>query len=436
MTVPQPPPPEASPHNSSLNSSSSPSSSPAYHQLRTLVAAPRQARAIAIGSRPSSLAAAALEQLGLDGAEPSATVDRRLLEGRRHTDERGVLLCLRCRVSHAAEAKTQALYRRFGRSHQLDPIDLAATVLDDAGTPLPWPDGGQDSRHQPFSLSVIESFRPELAGLGHWAQRRVQSHPPLVRLLREHGLLLQRDWSLLGHASPGRMERAWRLHGSTALNGAAVDQLHRRFLDAYQRAEGERRGQRSRWEPDGPFLVALDPAAPAERTLGHLQAMAAALRRERLGSLPLLEQAQLEAIPAPAGPPPPGDRLERLEAALRQALAQQLPALLAADGPEAALRACLWRHYVAGQTQRRIAEACGCCQAKVTRRLQPASHAAAIATTALSLLAGQEGFEAVGRSLPLTETQVNALRDHLLSPPAEGDRPRLALWLEPLLPPR
>jgi hypothetical protein len=215
-----------------------------------------------------------------------------------------------------------------------------------------------------------------------------------------------------------------------------VDQLHRRFLAAYQQAEGKRNGQRSRWEPDGPFLVGLDPAAPAERTLGHLQAMAAALRRERLGSLPLVEPEQLEAIPAPTGPPPPGDQLERLEVALRQALALQLPAMLAADGPEAALRACLWSHYAAGQTQRRIAEACGCCQAKVTRRLQAAAHAAAIATTALSLLAGQAGFESVGTSLPLTETQVNALRDHLLTPPADGDRPRLALWLEPLLPPR
>jgi hypothetical protein len=435
MTLPQPPP-EPSPHDTTASATSNPPASPTYRQLRTLVAAPRQGRAIAVGSRPSSLAAAALEQLGLDGAEPSAAVDRHLLEGRDRADERGVLLCLRCRVSHAAEAKTQALYRRFGRSHQLDPIDLAATVLDDTGTPLPWPDGGQGSGHRPFSLSVIESFRPELAGLGHWAQRRVQSHPPLVQLLREHGLLLQRDWSLLAHASPGRMERAWRLHGRAGLNGAAVDQLHRRFLAAYQQAEGERSGQRSRWEPDGPFLVGLDPAAPAERTLGHLQAMAAALRRERLGSLPLVEPEQLAAIPAPTGPPPQGDQLERLEAALHQALALQLPSLLAADGPEAALRACLWSHYVAGQTQRRIAEACGCCQAKVTRRLQPTAHAAAIATTALSLLAGQPGFEAVGQSLPLTETQVNALRDHLLTPPADGDRPRLALWLEPLLPPR
>jgi DNA-directed RNA polymerase specialized sigma24 family protein len=240
---------------------------------------------------------------------------------------------------------------------------------------------------------VISSFQPDLAGLGHWTRVRVQSHPPLVRLLREHGLLLLRDWSLLAHASPARMARAWRLHGSAALPAALVVALHGRFRDRYRQ---ERRGApRSigRWEPDAAFLVALDPPAPAALTLQRLQAMAAALRRDQLASLPL-----------------------------------------AADGPEAELRACFWRHYARGLNQRAIGQACDrSCQAKVQRRLQLAAHAAVIATTALGQLAGREGFEAVGRSPERTEAQLAALAEHLLAIPDGGDRSRLALWLSPLL---
>ena len=249
-----------------------------YQQMRTVMAAPRLARSIAIGSRFCARAAAMLERLGLAGVTPSAAVDRQLLEARaggqaRELDEAGLLLCLRCRVSHAAEQKILALVRHFGQRHQLDRIDLAATVLDDGGDPLPWPSvGTSGAAHRPFSLEVIDSYRPELAGLGHWTRLRVQSHPPLVRLLREHGLLLQRDWSLLAHASPGRMARAWEQHGSAALSPAQVATLHQRFRDHYRQARGERLA--AAWEPGALFLSALDPPTAAPLTLGRLQAMA------------------------------------------------------------------------------------------------------------------------------------------------------------------
>ena len=104
-----------------------------YQQMRTVVAAPRLARAIAIGSRFCARAAGMLERLGLAGVTPSAAVDRQLLEARAggeasELDQAGLFLCLRCRVGHAAEQKILALVRHFGHRHQLDPIDLAATV--------------------------------------------------------------------------------------------------------------------------------------------------------------------------------------------------------------------------------------------------------------------------------------------------------------------
>ena len=411
-----------------------------YHQFRTLVAAPRSARAIAIGSRPSPLAATALERRGLTGLAPSTPRDRYLFEAGGADDDRGALLCLRCRVSHAAVQRIEALYRQFGSSHQLDLIDMAATVLDDQGAPLPWPQADQPpAGHRPFALEVIESFRPELAGLGQWTRVRVQSHGALAQLLREHGLLLIRDWALLAHSSPTRMERAWRSHGQAALDLTSVRRLHQSFRRHYSQAMADLVSRRRRWEPNIAFLERLDPAVAADVTRRRLQALASALRRERLDPLTAPKQEYLEAELAPGdgagadGHAPPPERIGLLERTLRRALAQQLPAMLAATGAEAALRACLWRHYALGLRQREISEACGCCQAKVSRRLQPSAHAGVIATTALTQLAGQEGFEAVGGCLKATETQVAALRDYLLGCPVATDRPRLALWLAPLL---
>jgi hypothetical protein len=261
----------------------------------------------------------------------------------------------------------------------------------------------------------------------------------LVRLLREHGLLLLRDWSLLAHASPSRMARAWRLHGSAALPAAEVVALHGRFREAYRQERRTAVRSIGRWEPDGAFLAGLDPPAAAALTLQRLQAMAAALRRDHLAALPLAAPEALERVPAATASAletSPSERLAVVEAALGRAVAAQLPAMLAADGPEAELRACFWRHYARGLNQRAIGQACGgSCQAKVQRRLQLSAHATVIATTALGQLAGREGFEVVGRSSERTEEQLAALRDHLLETPAAADRPRLAHWLAPLLDP-
>jgi hypothetical protein len=54
--------------------------SDSYQHMRTVVAAPRLARALAIGSRFCARAAGMLERLGLAGVTPSAAVDRQLLE--------------------------------------------------------------------------------------------------------------------------------------------------------------------------------------------------------------------------------------------------------------------------------------------------------------------------------------------------------------------
>lgn len=400
-----------------------------YLRLRVLVAAPHSRRGFAIGERLPEGAREAHDRHRLQG-EPLPQADRRLLQSGREAADHGALLCLRCRVSQAVHQKLLALHRQFGQRHQLDLVDMAATVLDDQGQPLSWqPMNGAE----PFTMSVVRSFQPARAGLATWSRVMVQSHPELVQLLRSHGLLLIRDWALLAHASAARMQRAWQLHGRDALPLARVRSLHQRFAEHYAACPGTESGQ---WQPDERFLRRLDPGTPPEPLRCALQAMAQSVRRERLGAPPPLDWSE------PVAPETDGrdwqPLQQSLDACLESALRQQLPAMLGQGRTDQALRTALWRGYAEGLSQRAMAERCSGPeppnQSTVSRKLQLQAHLSAIATAATLALRSRKGFEELGRSAADSDRIVSALRSHLLATQPDG-RSLLAHWLLPLLPP-
>lgn len=403
----------------------------AYLRLKALVAAPRSSRGFAIGEILPAAAREACARHRLSAAGPLQEADRLLLESLTETDDHGALLCLRCRVSQAVHQKLLALHRQFGQRHQLDLIDLAATVLDDQGQTLPWQ---PQSLSEPFTITVLRRYKPARAGLGTWTRVMVQSHPELVQLLRHHGLLLIRDWALLAHASAARMQRAWQLHGRAALPLARVRSLHALFCQQYAAAAGTESGQ---WQPDAAFLRQLDPGTPAERLRTALLAMAQAVRLERLGTPPPLDGSE----PAAADPPERDWQplQQQLERCLLEALRQQLPLMLGLGRSDQALRTSLWRGYAEGLSQRAMAERCAGPvppnQSSVSRKLQLQAHLTVIATKATLALRQQKGFEELGRSPADSDRIVAELRSYLNEPQSIDGRSRLAHWLLPLLPP-
>lgn len=403
-----------------------------YQRLRVIVAAPSSRRAFTIGELSPPLAAAAFGRLQLEGA-PLQRADQLLLETSVAGNDPGALLCLRCRVSQALDQKLRALHRQFGCRHQLDLVDMATTVLDDQGQPLPWQAAPCDPpRRDPFPLTVLRSFQPERSSLGTWSRVLLQSQPDLVRLLRWHGLLLIRDWALLAHASPARMERAWHLHGRSGLSIRRVLELHQHFCRQYAQISGTGSGH---WQPDGLFLRHLDPATSPLDLRAALLAMAQAVRRERLNHPPQ-QPSGLEPGDGSSGAEWQG-RLQRLDACLQRALRHQLPAMLGEGRSDADLRARIWLGFAEGLSQRAIAARCGpagsLSQASVSRKLQLEAHAATIATTAAQDLRGEQGFEDLGQSAADSERIVAGLRTYLLDPVPDDGRSRLALWLLPLL---
>lgn len=407
-----------------------------YLRLKALVTAPRSSRGFAIGDILPIGAQEAYERHGL-GAAPLPQADRLLLESSTEAEDGGALLCLRCRVSQAVHQKLLALHRQFGHAHQLDLVDMAATVLDDQGAPLTWEPrkGTADAQgSEPFTMMVLRGFRPARAGLATWSRVMVQSHPELVTLLRSHGLLLIRDWALLAHASAARMQRAWQLHGRDALPTQRVRSLHQLFCEHYAACPGTDSGQ---WQPDEAFLRRLDPGIPPERLRNALLAMAQAVRQERLGTPPPLDWNQPDT-------PEPESRnwlplQQRLNRCLQQALEEQLPAMLGLGRTDQALRTALWRGYAEGLSQRAIAERCAGPeppnQSTVSRTLQLQAHLSAIATAATLKLRAQKGFEDLGRTAADSDRIVTELRSYLLEALEPHGRSRLADWLVPLLPP-
>jgi len=265
----------------------------------------------------------------------------------------------------------------------------------------------------PFSLRVLREWRPEVAHLDRWCRVRVQSDPALRQLLLSHGLLLLGPWALLASASRIRVERAWHAYGQGALTAAAATDLHAAYLPLYREAKDAHRRQwkRSRgWVPTRDFLESLRPGLPPADTLHQLQAIAAALRREL---------AALAAL---------------IDPALRRACQRHHATLFSGADQDAALRRCLWSAFADGLNQRASAERCGCSQPMVSRRLQLQRHANAIATTAALELGRHPAFARRFSSVADRERLVAALVSHLLAPPPNESRPRLAGWLRPAPP--
>jgi len=414
-----------------------------YGRLRALVPSLHSSRGLTIGNLAPPGALAALLRQGLTADTPAAApIDLLLLRACVEPDaDADESLCLRCRASHPIERELLSLQSRWGASHHLDPLDMASRVLDDDGRPLPWaPPSTEDlPRHVPFSLRVLREWRPEVAHLDRWCRVRVQSDPALRQLLLSHGLLLLGPWALLASASRIRVERAWHAYGQGALTAAAATDLHAAYLPLYREAKDAHRRQwkRSRgWVPTRDFLESLRPGLPPADTLHQLQAIAAALRRFWLEGPPL--EVPRDSAPPLAHEESPDDELAALAAlidpALRRACQRHHATLFSGADQDAALRRCLWSAFADGLNQRASAERCGCSQPMVSRRLQLQRHANAIATTAALELGRHPAFARRFSSVADRERLVAALVSHLLAPPPNESRPRLAGWLRPAPP--
>lgn len=400
-------------------------------------------------------AAEALRKHGLVEIEaPSREHDHLLLEETRQNEDQGAFLCLRCRVSWPLEQRVRCLHRQFQSHYGVELLELAAFALDDTGRPLLYrPDpAGKARGPEPFGVEVIRSYEPELSSLSTWAQQKLLGNPALKTYLRQQGVLMIRDWALLGDASHRQVaEAVSRLDGR--IPPQTAEGLHRRYVPLYRQAKLQHlqaTGRQQGWEPDEAFLLALDPQQPASHTRTVLEQIAKAVRRLQSGQWQKKEAVLLDgealgrwADKATAdgwGQADPDEGLQDLDLVrlVDQAGLQYSEQLLKGLSTES-LERRIWQAWSEGLRQRQIAERCGTNQARVSRTVKEEIRAGEIATLAMERLrrATPEqplaAWAAVFRSVQRLQEAEARLMNHLLQPEQEGGISPLRRWVQQAL---
>jgi transcriptional regulator NrdR family protein len=394
----------------------------------------------------------ALRRHGLAEIElASREHDQLLLQKTHQGEDQGAFLCLRCRVSWPLEQRVRNLHRQFQRNYGVELLELAAFALNDTGRRLPYcPEpAAQPRRPEPFGVEVIRSFEPELSSLIHWAQQKLVGNPALKTYLRQQGVLMIRDWALLGDTSHRQVvEAVSRLDGHIAPKTAEA--LHRRYVPLYRQAKlrhFQAAGRQQGWEPDETFLLTLDSQHPASHTKTVLEKIAKAVRRMQSGQWQLQEAALLD-----------GEALERWADAnaadgwSKVDADERLQALEVLQLVEGAgmhythqmlkglsvesLERQIWQAWSEGLRQRQIAESCGTNQARVSRTLKEEIRAGEIATLALERLRQTKPKRATAewaelfRSVEQLREVEGRLMNHLRQPEQEGGISPLRRWVQ------
>lgn len=410
-----------------------------------------------ITGRELAGAAEALRRHGLEEIEAaSCEHDQLLLEEARQNDDQGAFLCLRCRVSWPLEKRVSSLHRQFQSTYGVELLELASYALDDTGRPLPYhPDPAAKARdHEPFGVEVIRSYQPQRGNLGRWAKQKLMGQPALKAHLLQHGVLMIRDWALLGDTSHRQVvEAVSRLDGH--IPPQTAEALHRRYLPLYKQAKLQHiqaTGRQQGWEPDEAFLLALEPQRPASDTKTMLEQIARAVRRLQSGRWQKQEAVLFDgdamerwadkAVAESWGQAEADEEQQELgQAALRlveEAGQQYSEQLLQGLSPES-LDHQIWQAWSEGLRQRQIAERCGTNQARVSRTVKEEIRAGEIATLALERLRRampeqpQAAWAALFRSVQRLQEAEARLMNHLLQPEQEGGISPLRRWVQQAL---
>lgn len=109
------------------------------------------------------------------------------------------LLCLRCFISHQIVINIRSLVQKFGANYQFKEEDLLPIVLDDDGRL-------EFDRYKPFSLTVLEKFKPSKGNLTSLTIILLKQHRQLeLHLLKQYGYYRRTAWGLLNEAKPDRL---------------------------------------------------------------------------------------------------------------------------------------------------------------------------------------------------------------------------------------
>ncbi|GAB4383127.1 MAG: hypothetical protein Kow00121_44530 [Elainellaceae cyanobacterium] len=243
---------------------------------------------------------------------PDGDIQRELLQRvRQATGEPGyeaAALCLRCYISQEIEQECIRLERKFGDRHGITRRDLFPFVLDDDGR-QPF---GQSSAQSyiPLSFEVLRTFDPNQSKLNSWTVRLLKSRRSLNGFLRECGVYLESDWSILNQTKREQLQRILAdFHALTPAEIAKAQALLQAYHTVYRhdrllkRQQGTLKGKEKCAPPTvdqlsriGQYLREQAQWTLAnEAIMNYLQAIATQIRQYRLSAPPLQSLDQFDS---------------------------------------------------------------------------------------------------------------------------------------------
>jgi hypothetical protein len=241
-----------------------------------------------------------------------------------NTDGEQAASCLRCYISEEIEQECIRLERKFGERYGVSRRDLFPFVLDDDGR-KPFFSSLSDA-YLPLAFEVIKTFNPTQAKLNTWVIRLLKSRRTLNQFLRECGVYLESDWSILCQTNPDQLRRILsEFHTLTSEEVAIACAILKAYHQVYrqdrlmQRHQGILKGKEKCAPPTVDQLTRmgqhLSASVPLKLTndgiLSRLQAIATQVRQSRLSTPTMTSLDQFEKPVEVASPEPDDTETEQ-----------------------------------------------------------------------------------------------------------------------------
>ena len=226
------------------------------------------------------------------------------------------LLCLRCKISSYITYSVKNLFNKHKSMHPIKLHEMLSQVLEDDGKkyflyrtgnlnirislnlPLLLKDEKkrkiinwsflEDFDYQdkfPLGFDILITYKEDKAALSTWVSNKIKGNSDLKEYLKERGVILQSDWTVIKGGSEMALKNAW-LRIYEVEPPAYIKFLFNAFIEEYDKEKDIYRDLKKTnngWDPSIEFRKRINPRVDPIKTLDDLGAIANALRRYKRG---------------------------------------------------------------------------------------------------------------------------------------------------------
>ena len=137
----------------------------------------------------------------------------------------------------------------------------------------------------PLGFDILITYKEDKAALSTWVSNKIKGYSELKEYLKERGVILQSDWTVIKGASEMALKNAW-LRIYEVEPPAYIKFLFNAFIEEYDKEKDIYRDLKKTnngWDPSIEFRKRINPRVDPIKTLDDLGVIANALRRYKRG---------------------------------------------------------------------------------------------------------------------------------------------------------